>query len=78
MKKFFSTKTGSSSIAGSYENDASTDNEKWCRVNIVDATTEESDCTATTSLGMEQIDILDLEVAECSKKTNYDSQTLCF
>ncbi len=41
----------------------------------MDATTEESDCTATTSLGMEQIDILDLEVAESNKKTNYVGQS---
>ncbi len=75
LKKFFSTKTGSSTVTGSY-NDASTDNEKWCRVNIVDATTEESDSTTATSV--EQIDILNLEVEDRKKKTNYDGHTLCF
>lgn len=75
LKKFFSTKTGSSSMAGSY-NDTSVDTEKWCRVNIVDATTiQESD--SMTAISVDQIDILDLEVVE-STKTSYDSQTLCF
>ena len=71
LKKFFSTKSGRSSMAGS-NSDAS-----WCRVDIVneeDAITEESDSTATAN--MHKIDILDLE--EIKKKTNYDSQTLRF